>query len=75
MFKPINADDENTLIPIDMKTLLGFIAAAALFAATGTAETPLTQILWSGGSIAVFFAACKIYEKKYMTKDEKNVRV
>ena len=78
MFKPTNADDENSLILKDMKTLLGFIAAAALFAATGTSEiseTPILQFLWTCGCIAVFYATCKIYEKKFMTKEDRKERV
>lgn len=59
----------------NMKTLLGFIAAAALIAACSVSDNMVAQILWTGGSLAVFYAVCKIYEKHYMSDEEKNERV
>lgn len=58
-----------------MKTLLAFIAAGSLFAATGTSDNLSDQVAWSSSCLAVFFVSCKIYEKKYMTKEEKEERV
>ena len=66
---------KSTLNNKDMKTLLGFIAAASLFAATGTTGDPMTQLLWWSGCITVFVTTCKIYEKKYLTDEEKEERV
>lgn len=53
-----------------MKTLLGFIAAASLFAATGTSDNLISQIIWSTGCLAVFLTTCKIYEKYYLNEEE-----
>lgn len=58
-----------------MKTLLGFIAAFALFAACGQSDNLVAQVLWSGGALALFFGVCKIYERYYMSDEEKNERV
>lgn len=57
-----------------MKTLLGFIAAGSLFAATATSDNLIYQIIWTAGCLAVFLTTCKIYEKYYL-KEEKEDRV
>lgn len=58
-----------------MKTLLAFIAAGSLFAATGTTDNFVTQVIWSSSCLTIFIASCKVYEKYFLTKKEKEERV
>ena len=58
-----------------MKTILSIIAAISLFAAMGVADNMVTQIIWTGVSLAMFFTSCKLYEKYYLNDDEKEERV
>lgn len=58
-----------------MKTLLAFIASAALFATCAVSDLRTAQIIWSGCSLAVFYGAVKLYEKYYLSDEEKNERV
>lgn len=58
-----------------MKTLLAFIAAGALFAATGTSDNLVAQVIWTSSCLAIFIASCKIYERYFLTDEEKEEQV
>jgi hypothetical protein len=51
------------------------IAAISFVLMTAEAGTPILQVLWTGGCMAVLYISIRILEKHYLTKEEKEEQV
>ena len=58
-----------------MKILLSIVAAIAFAMMFATSDIGWVQLVISFSSISVFVLCCKLYEKFYMTEEEKEMKV
>lgn len=57
------------------KAILTVAAALSLMATMCVSDNLVAQIIWSAASLAVFYTCCKLYEKYYLTDEEKEEQV